>query len=110
MKFEQLRNAAAFAGVGLASVAFTGCATEPGLEYDQPGVVVSREYDDEDLVSIKPIIIDPENWSITVRQCWVPEGEETVCRKTTLEVSEQYYDDNPVDSELTAAEINALTN
>ena len=109
MKFEQLRNAAAFAGIGLASVAFTGCSVDPGLEYNQPGVVIDREYDDPDIIAVKPIIIDPESWSITIRQCWVPEDEETTCRETTLEVSERYCNDNPVGSELTAAEINALT-
>ena len=105
---EILRTAAAAVGIGLA---VTGCATEPSLTYDRPGVIVQHEYDDRDIVAVKPIIIDPEHFLITIRQCGLPaDNGGTECQDTTVEVSERYYTDYPDGTELSADEVNALTN
>lgn len=108
---ERLQLKAMAAGIGLAGIALVGCANEPSLAYNRPGVIVQHEYDDPDVVAVKPLIIDPEHFLVHVRQCGVPaeDGEEE-CQTLAVEVSERYYNDYPDNTHLSADEINALKN
>lgn len=108
---QRINKAKYLLGAGVASLALTSCGASPELVSNTPGEVVGHSYDDEDVVAIKPLIIDPEEWLIDIKQCG-REGDtyadQSGCVTIQLSVSEEYYNSVQDGQILDAEVINAL--
>jgi len=80
---------------------FVGCVeADPGVDLGEVAEVIEKRYDDPDIISVKPLIVDPAKFYLTLFQCGISSDEVAIydgnCISEEVKVRKSVFDNSEV--------------